>query len=323
VILHGGRIYTGDPAVPHIAALPITRDGRVARGVEAWEGDGSQVSSDRIDLDGRTVLPGLADAHVHFRSWAAQVSADVDGAQRTAHARGVTQVHDFEASGGFSLWQQLAADRSLTLRVVAGQRSEQLSALLATGLRTGFGDAMLRVGPVLQTVDEMTADELARLVRAATAGGLAVALHPTGDVAARAALDALEATREAWSAVDLRPRIEDAQNLPPDVAERCAASGIAPAFGSGAPTAALDPLAGIAAAVAAGVGRAAAVARYTTDAAFAAGWERRVGRLAPGFEADLVVLDDDPFTCPLERIAGIGVIATMVGGRFVCGRPPW
>ncbi|MDX6378974.1 MAG: hypothetical protein QOE98_3277, partial [Gaiellaceae bacterium] len=55
----------------------------------------------------------------------------------------------------------------------------------------------------------------------------------------------------------------------------------------------------------------------------AAGWERRLGRLAPGYEADLVVLDDDPFTCPPERIASIGVVATMVGGRWVHGRPPW
>ena len=36
-----------------------------------------------------------------------------------------------------------------------------------------------------------------------------------------------------------------------------------------------------------------------------------------------MVLDDDPFTCPPERIAEIGVVATMVGGRWVHGRPPW
>jgi predicted amidohydrolase YtcJ len=70
MILSGGTVYTLDPALPRIAALAITRDGRVARGVEAWEGDTSQVSGERIDLDGRVVLPGFADAHVHFLSWA-------------------------------------------------------------------------------------------------------------------------------------------------------------------------------------------------------------------------------------------------------------
>ena len=39
MILTNGRIYTLDPVAPRIAGLPITRDGKVARGVEAWEGD--------------------------------------------------------------------------------------------------------------------------------------------------------------------------------------------------------------------------------------------------------------------------------------------
>ncbi len=51
--------------------------------------------------------------------------------------------------------------------------------------------------------------------------------------------------------------------------------------------------------------------------------ERRLGRLLPGYAADLVVLERDPVTCPPDEIAGIGVVATMVGGRWVHGRPPW
>ena len=82
VILTNGRIYTLDPVAPRIAGLPVTRDGRVARGVEAWEGDASQVSNERIDLDGRTVLPGLVDAHVHFRTWAIERSrVDLTGSR--------------------------------------------------------------------------------------------------------------------------------------------------------------------------------------------------------------------------------------------------
>ncbi len=70
MILHGGTIYTGDPALPRMQGLPIDDRGRVSRGVEAWEGDTSAVSNERIDLDGRTVVPGFVDSHVHFLSWA-------------------------------------------------------------------------------------------------------------------------------------------------------------------------------------------------------------------------------------------------------------
>ena len=49
----------------------------------------------------------------------------------------------------------------------------------------------------------------------------------------------------------------------------------------------------------------------------------RLGRLAPGRAADLVVLDGDPVATPPEDLAAIRVVATMVGGRWVHGRPPW
>ena len=70
MILEGGTIHTGDPALPRVRALPIDDRGRVARGVEAWEGEGSAVSNERINLEGRTIVPGFVDAHVHFLSWA-------------------------------------------------------------------------------------------------------------------------------------------------------------------------------------------------------------------------------------------------------------
>jgi predicted amidohydrolase YtcJ len=57
--------------------------------------------------------------------------------------------------------------------------------------------------------------------------------------------------------------------------------------------------------------------------AWLAGDERRRGKLLPGFLADLVVLDRDPFECPPEELAGIDVVATMLGGRWVFNGPPW
>jgi predicted amidohydrolase YtcJ len=58
---------------------------------------------------------------------------------------------------------------------------------------------------------------------------------------------------------------------------------------------------------------------YTTGAAYAGGQEAHQGSLAPGKLADLVVLADDPFTLPPERLAGAQVAATLVGGELVHG----
>jgi predicted amidohydrolase YtcJ len=108
-----------------------------------------------------------------------------------------------------------------------------------------------------------------------------------------------------------------------------AASGAALCFGSDAPIELLDPLAGVQAAAtrdwptseAIGVER--ALVGFWGGAAYARQAERRLGRLLPGFAADLVVLERDPVTCPPEEIAGIGVVGTMTAGRWVHGRPPW
>lgn len=58
---------------------------------------------------------------------------------------------------------------------------------------------------------------------------------------------------------------------------------------------------------------------YTAGAAFAGGQEDRQGSLTPGKLADLVVLAEDPFTLPPERIAGAEVAATLIGGEQVHG----
>ncbi len=61
----------------------------------------------------------------------------------------------------------------------------------------------------------------------------------------------------------------------------------------------------------------------TLNPAWLAGDERRRGRLLPGFLADLVVLDRDPLAIPADELSEVKVVATMVGGRWVHGAPPW
>src|SRR5262249_29739197 len=155
VILEHGRVLTLDRAQPSGAAVAVTRDGVVARGVEAWEGDRSAVSDERVELGGRWVVPGLVATGLRFGAWAAgREGAPADpievlaSAQTAAHAAGLTGVLDVDDAGGFGRWQELDADRRRTLRVVAVRPASALDALVAAELRTGFGGRSLRLGPV-------------------------------------------------------------------------------------------------------------------------------------------------------------------------------
>ena len=66
LIVTNARIYTVDQNRPVVDAMAI-RDGRIvatgpSRLIGAMKGAGTQV----VDLDGRTVIPGMIDAHVHL-----------------------------------------------------------------------------------------------------------------------------------------------------------------------------------------------------------------------------------------------------------------
>ncbi len=112
-------------------------------------------------------------------------------------------------------------------------------------------------------------------------------------------------------------------------------SGAVLANGSDAPVEELDPLAGIAAGVLRTIDERPAwrpeeavtveqaLHASTVAPAWLAGDERRRGTLVPGRLADLVVLDRDPVECPAAELGTIGVVATMVGGRWVHNPPPW
>jgi hypothetical protein len=60
-----------------------------------------------------------------------------------------------------------------------------------------------------------------------------------------------------------------------------------------------------------------AFAGYTLGAAYATYMEDRLGRLAPNHLADLIVLEQDPFTCNPTELLSLESSATMVGGEWV------
>ena len=112
-------------------------------------------------------------------------------------------------------------------------------------------------------------------------------------------------------------------------------SGAVVANGSDAPVEELDPLLGLVAGVTRTIDergpwhpeQAVTVEQALHATCVAPAWltgdERRRGKLLPGYLADLVVLDRDPFECAPEDLHELEVVATMVGGRWMHNPPPW
>ncbi len=168
-----------------------------------------------------------------------------DTGMRVANARGVTAIHDKDGwLGSFEVFQRLRDRGRLTLRVWQSFPADRLPHLAALGLRSGFGDELLRIGYLKAFMDGTLGSATARLldgsgvwitgreqleaiVRDGARAGFPVAVHAIGDAANRAALDALEATRDEWEPRGLLPRIEHAQLLHPDDVARFAQLGVA------------------------------------------------------------------------------------------------
>src|SRR3954451_22938950 len=164
---------------------------------------------------------------------------------KVAASRGVTSVHDKDGwLGALGFWQRLHADGALRLRIWQSLPHDHLDAIEELELRRGLGDGLLRAGYLKAFMDgtlgSMTArmmdgagveitsrEQLEEIVRRGARLGWPVAVHAIGDLANREALDAFEATRDAWAPLGLRHRIEHAQLLQPEDVPRFAELGIA------------------------------------------------------------------------------------------------
>jgi hypothetical protein len=112
-------------------------------------------------------------------------------------------------------------------------------------------------------------------------------------------------------------------------------SGALLANGSDAPIEELDPWAGVCAGVLRTIDERPAWHREqrvtleqalqatTINPAWLARDEYRRGKLIPGYLADLVVLDRDPFALQPEELPDLRVVATMLAGRWTHDPPPW
>lgn len=113
-------------------------------------------------------------------------------------------------------------------------------------------------------------------------------------------------------------------------------AGVRLAFGSDTPVESPNPFAGLATAItrqdAQGqppggwhpeerISPADALAGFTTGAAYASFAEMRLGRLAPGYWADFILVDTDPLTASPTQLRATTVLETWVGGTRVWQRP--
>jgi len=356
------------------------------------------------DLDGilfESAMEQVGDA-VPEASEAAVVEA-IRQAQAVLWSMGLTGIHDFDRRRCFIALQTLHNRGELRLRVLKSIPLDDLEHAAALGLRTGFGDDMLRIGPVKAFADGalgpqtaatlqpyegdpqnrgmllLDAEELFERGRVAVSNGLSLAVHAIGDRANHEVLDGFRQLRaleqeQAASQPRLRHRIEHVQMLHPQDAGRLAELGVIAsmqpihatsdmhmadrfwgeraalsyawrtqlqqgavlAFGSDAPVESPNPFWGLHASVTrrradgspgAQGWRAEqrltlmeALHAFTQGAAYAAGMEDRLGRLAPGYLADLIVLDEDPFTVEPDRLHSLRPARTMVAGEWVFER---
>jgi predicted amidohydrolase YtcJ len=66
LILTGGKVFTADPARPYVQALAVRGEQIVAVGSTTQINKLAGPRTRRIDLRGRTVVPGINDAHTHL-----------------------------------------------------------------------------------------------------------------------------------------------------------------------------------------------------------------------------------------------------------------
>jgi hypothetical protein len=326
-------------------------------------------------------------------------------AQENLWKMGLTGAHDFDRQLCFQALQILNSRGELKLRVIKSLPLEALPHVVEVGLRTGFGDAFLRIGSIkafadgalgprtaamIQPYEEepenrgmllLDAEELFDQGRLAVENGLSLAVHAIGDRANHEVLNAFEQLRQLERSEDskaelpmrppLRHRIEHVQIIHPDDVPRLAQlnviasmqpvhvtsdhpaaqrfwgeraafsyawrtlldQGTRMAYGSDAPVESPNPFWGLHAAVTRRCldGRpgpqgwypeqklalSEALHGFTTGAAHAANLEDRLGKLAPDYYADLLVLETDPFSCDPDQIGDLAPVGTMINGEWV------
>ncbi len=166
---------------------------------------------------------------------------------------GLTSVHQTggDAESLIALQDAYRAGE-MRFRLYFFPRGEIYGQLRAAGVRTGFGDEWLRIGPVKYAADgsasertmrmstpyvgrpddygilTMSQDEINQAVEDAHRNDWRIGIHANGDVTIDMVLQAYERVQQQWPKPDMRHRIEHCSLVNPDLIRRIKAAGAIP-----------------------------------------------------------------------------------------------
>jgi hypothetical protein len=336
VVRYDGRMALANAAALGRAGLtehtPDPPDGVIVRGANGFPTGVLQGAA--MDIVAR-VLPKVTPE---------QRLRAVKRALELAESLGVTSVQDAGATyEDVAAYAELANRGELTVRVYAVPPEAGWYDQAKLGLRHSFGSPWLRIGAVRARIDpSRDLDEIRTRLMAADHAGLQLFVDATGEAPVSTVIGLLEDVARANGGRDRRSQIGGSRltaadidrlalmnvvaRVQPDLANAAIApllvKRIAVSFGTGWPSAPLNPMLAIDAATARGVTVAEALSAYTSGSAFAEFQERAKGTIARGQLADMVMLSDDILSIPAAQIKNVRALATIVGGKVVHQRRP-
>jgi predicted amidohydrolase YtcJ len=252
------RRYDGHMAVVNTRVLKlagITADTADPAGGVIYRKPGTKEPSGLL----RDNAMGLVDKFVPETTDDEIVEA-VRAALAEARKVGVTSVQDMDGSGTanrrrlFRLYQNIAHDGSLTLRIDLRWPLAEWESLAKLGVQAGFGDDWVRIGGLKGFVDGSLGSSTAKMfdpfvnepdstgvfvtppgklreyIEGADKAGLSVAVHAIGDRANAELLDIFAEVSKKNGPRDRRFRIEHAQHLRPQEYGRFKELGVIPSM---------------------------------------------------------------------------------------------
>jgi len=261
-------------------------------------------------------------------------------ALETAYRKGVTGVHSFDGPDGFTYLADLAEKEKTGVRINYYPPAAMLPQLEKTGTRYGIGTDFFRIAGVKVFADGALSSQSALCFHQYTGSkaNFGIEVTPAAEItrtarrAARLGLPcAIHASMQPSHCpadIDLVRTFWGKQGANAYAFGSVLDKKIPLAFGSDAPIEALDPIAGIAAAVRRAkpgsrdvfhpeqrLYATEALHAYTVGPALAAGQEHCRGYLLPGYPADFVVLDRAITRIAPARIYHTRVLATVIAGK--------